>query len=74
MKGQRIVRIPKSGEENDCVLISVDQVGSSLLDLKLTGTEGLHPYVGSSSVPPISKAGTLQLADVSQSKKLELTD
>lgn len=54
MKGQRIVRIPKSGEESNCILISVDQIGPSSLDLKLTGTEGLHPYVGFSSVPPVT--------------------
>lgn len=51
MDEQHILRIPRSDDPENFVLINVRKTGKSALDLKLVATEGEDPYVGSSMLP-----------------------
>lgn len=44
----RVRRIDASEDESDYVLLKVTSNGSGTLDIKIVGTEGASPFVGSS--------------------------
>ena len=50
-EASRVLRIPQAlGSQDSFVLVQVTRDGPSPLDLKLVGTEGTCPYVGSSEL------------------------
>ena len=48
MAEERILRIPRADVSAGPVLLSVTSNGPQPLDLKLIGTDGVEPFVGSS--------------------------
>ena len=48
MEAEHILRVPRSDNEGDYVLINVTSKGKNLLDLKLLATEGEAPYIAES--------------------------
>lgn len=46
-KNEWVVRIPRSDNANEFVLVHISSSGKAALDLKLIATEGENPYVGS---------------------------
>ena len=43
----QILRIPRSDEQESCVLLQVSRPRSAVLDLDIAATEGENPYTGS---------------------------
>lgn len=46
MVSGRVLRIPRTDDNDSFVLARVEQTGSSVLDLRLTGTDGVEAFVG----------------------------